>query len=320
MNPFARRRPRHSWAVVLTTLLAACGARRLPPAVDADGAPLAAVDDSSIIARGRYLVNGPAHCPACHTPQGPLTGMDPSHPPPMVGGYSFAVPGGKVRAPNLTSDHETGIGSRSDAELIQALRYGRAPDGGTLLPFMELEGLSDEDLVAVLSYLRSLPAVRSEVQVREVGFFGRLLIGLFVTAKEPEDQPPRRSPPGPSVERGEYLANHVASCAACHTRRTRTGGYKGPRFSGGYRMADEIDSTRELVTPNLTPDPETGHIVQWSEDEFVTRFRAGRLMPGSPMPWSSYAIMTDTDLRSIFRYLVSLPPVRHEVDPDVSAQ
>jgi len=178
---------------------------------------------------------------------------------------------------------------------------------------MELQGLSDEDLVAVLSYLRSLGPVRSEVRVREVGFFGRLLIGLFVTAKEPEDQPERRSPTGPSIERGEYLVNHVASCAACHTRRSRTGGYKGPRFAGGYRIADETDRSLELVTPNLTPDSATGHIVHWTEDDFVARFRAGRLMPGSPMPWASYTLMEDGDLRSIYRYLVSLAPVRNYV-------
>jgi mono/diheme cytochrome c family protein len=189
-----------------------------------------------------------------------------------------------------------------------------------LLPFMELQGLSDEDLVAVLSYLRSLAPVRSEVRVRKINFFARFLMAQFVTANGPRVPPPRRSPTGPSVERGEYLTTHVALCVGCHTRRSRTGGYKGPRLSGGYQMADEVDPSRVLVTPNLTPDSETGPMVRWSEDQFVARFRMGRLIPGSPMPWSSFATMTDADLRSIYRYLMSIPPVRHEVGPVVQRQ
>lgn len=318
-----RRTRRVSWrrgAVASMMLLAACAARRLPTAVGADGEPLTAVDEPAVVARGRYLVTGPAHCQGCHTPKGPLAALDPGDLEPLVGGYVFRVPGGTVRAPNLTSDSETGIGARTDTELVGALRYGRRSDGAPLLPFMELQGLSDEDLVAVLSYLRSLAPVRSEVRVRDVNFFGRLLIWLFIGPKEPSEAPPRQSPTGPTIERGEYLANHVAGCVGCHTRRSRTGGFKGPRFSGGYRMADEIDPSRELVTPNLTPDPESGHVAHWTEDEFVERFRAGRRMPGSPMPWSSYAIMKDADLRAIYRYLMSLPPVHHDVSPVVRSQ
>ena len=320
MNRRPNRMPWRPAAVASLTLLVACAARRLPPAVGANGEPLIAVDEPAVIARGRYLVTGPAHCQGCHTPQGPLAALDPRDPEPLVGGYGFRVPGGTVRAPNLTSDPETGIGARTDAELVGALRYGRRSDGAPLLPFMELQGLSDEDLVAVLSYLRTLAPARSDVRVRDVSFFGRLLIWLFVGPKEPLEPPPRRSPTGPTIERGEYLANHVAGCVGCHTRRSRTGGYKGARFSGGYRMADEIDASRELVTPNLTPDPETGSVARWTEDEFVARFRAGRRMPGSPMPWASYAIMKDADLRAIYRYLMAVPPVRHDVSPVVRSK
>lgn len=283
----------------------------------ANGAPLTAVKDSLVISRGRYLVNGPAHCVACHTPDGPLTPLDPDHPPALIGGYEFGVPGGRVRAPNITPDPETGIGGLTDEDLVRALRYGTRPDGGALMPFMELQGLSDEDLVAVISYLRSLQPVHEEVEVRQINWFGRFLLSLFVDAEGPDSIPPIRSPVGPSLERGRYLTNHVAMCTGCHTRRSRTGGYKGERLSGGFKMPDEIDESRELVTPNLTPDPETGHIVDWTEDRFVASFRGGRHLRGSPMPWSSFALMEDADLRSVYRYLMSLAPVRHDVSPIV---
>ena len=67
------------------------------------------------------------------------------------------------------------------------------------------------------------------------------------------------------------------------------------------------------MTPNLTPDPTTGHIYSWSEDDFVARFRKGRLLPAALMPWGAFGRMTDDDLRAIYRYLRSLPPTVNAV-------
>ncbi len=73
------------------------------------------------------------------------------------------------------------------------------------------------------------------------------------------------------------------------------------------------------VSPNLTPDVATGRISAWTEDAFVTRFRSGPLLGDSPMPWGGFRRMTDVDLRALYRYLRSLPPVRHDVGPTVQA-
>ena len=62
--------------------------------------------------------------------------------------------------------------------------------------------------------------------------------------------------------------------------------------------------------------PRRGDRGQWSEDVFVARFRQGELIAGTPMPWGAYARMTDDDLRSVYRYLRTLPPAIHETgDP-----
>jgi hypothetical protein len=53
-------------------------------------------------------------------------------------------------------------------------------------------------------------------------------------------------------------------------------------------------------------------IGRWDEDVFVSRFRVGETVAGTPMPWGAYARMNDEDLRSVYRYLRSLPPVEHE--------
>jgi hypothetical protein len=49
----------------------------------------------------------------------------------------------------------------------------------------------------------------------------------------------------------------------------------------------------------------------WSEDTFVARFRAGEVVPGTPMPWGAFARFTDDDVRAIYRYLRTLPPSRN---------
>jgi hypothetical protein len=76
------------------------------------------------------------------------------------------------------------------------------------------------------------------------------------------------------------------------------------------------DPTRVYVSANLTPDPATSPIGRWSEDVFVARFRGGERLAGTPMPWGAYARMTDDDLRSVYRYLRTLPPIaRHTGSP-----
>ena len=52
-----------------------------------------------------------------------------------------------------------------------------------------------------------------------------------------------------------------------------------------------------------------------TEDQFVARFRQGRVLPGSPMPWQGFARLTEEDLRAIYRYLKSVPPVKNDVGP-----
>ena len=90
----------------------------------------------------------------------------------------------------------------------------------------------------------------------------------------------------------------------------------GPRFQGNaHADPDMEDQGFEIVSPNLTPDAETGHIAKWSEEDFLTRFKAGVAYKGSPMPWESFARLTEADVRSLYRYLRTLAPVKHEVGP-----
>jgi mono/diheme cytochrome c family protein len=146
-------------------------------------------------------------------------------------------------------------------------------------------------------------------------WLGKALMA-FAIVPETAAEAPRTTSRGPSVERGAYLANHVSSCVVCHTNRV-DGELVGPRFGGGQRMDVAGIDDKVYVTPNLTPDAATSLIGQWDEAVFVARFHMGEQVPGTPMPWGAYAKMTDDDLRSIFRYLRSLPPSPNRTGPAV---
>jgi mono/diheme cytochrome c family protein len=146
---------------------------------------------------------------------------------------------------------------------------------------------------------------------------GMLLVGA-VSLAPPLDPAPAGVPAAdePSVARGEYLAEHVARCVACHSRFDPTTFRPvGPKAGGGDPDGSHgADADMEFVTPNLTSHP-TGMTGKLDEDAFVARFRAGRAFASSIMPWESLATMTDADLRSVYRYLRTLPPVDRDVGP-----
>ena len=283
---------------------------------DAPYPPVVASTDPAILERGRYLVYGPGACAYCHVVREQWKQLARGEMPPLTGAHVFPLPFGRIFSANITPDPDTGIGRRTDGELARILRYGVRADGHVAVPLMEYDGLADEDLVAVISFLRSRPGVRQAVPAHELTLLGRALMAFAIVPFGPA-APPQRAPSGASVARGAYLALKVSACASCHTERNGRGELVGPPFAGGQRMDVAADATKVYVTPNLTPDPATSVIGKWTEDVFVRRFRQGEQVEGSPMPWGAYGRMTDDDLRSVYWYLRSLPPVEHATGPKV---
>lgn len=284
---------------------------------DAPYPQVRATNDPALIARGEYIAHGPGHCINCHTlgSEGPAIAKGAT--PPLAGGNLFDLPFGKIYTPNLTPDQETGIGRRTDAELARVLRYGVHADGRAVLPFMEYHDLSDEDLSALLSFLRAQKPVRRVVPKHELTFIGKAVMAFAIKPIGPKAEPLKFSPPSePTVERGKYLATSVAVCSECHTKRNMLdGSYAQARFSGG--MVFETDSDKIIVSPNLTPS-KYGRITSWTEDQFVGRFGVGMGIPHTHMPWKQFQRMTENDVRAIYRYLKSLEPV--DIDPGPSVQ
>lgn len=278
---------------------------------------LHASKDPDVIARGKYLAFGPAHCASCHTPLSRKTDIDKGVEMPLTGGWEIAIAPGQFRAPNLTPDDETGIGKISDGQIVRSLRYSVNHNNKAMFPFMPFQEMSDDDVVALLSFLRSQAPVKNMIRPTEFSLLGKALI-LFGAFKPmgPVNTPPKSVTMDSTIVYGEYIANKVANCGGCHTERDlKTGKAIGPAFAGGLMLpADEMSDGYTFITPNLTPDAETGIIAQWNEQTFISRFKAGRVYKGSQMPWGSFSKMSEIELKAVYRYLRSLQPVKRKVE------
>ncbi|MEP6918715.1 MAG: c-type cytochrome [Acidobacteriota bacterium] len=276
-----------------------------------------AVQDPAAIARGRYIVYGPGRCADCHSPDAERAALFRGEDVSLTGGPGETTYLGTWTAPNLTPDPATGIGHVSDAQLARMIRYGVNRQGHIGLPFMDsFANLTESDLVAVLSFLRSLAPAPGTPPDQRINLLGKIALAYFIEPYAPVSPPPAELTPAPTAKYGEYLAKTLGGCGACHTARSlKTGEYLSPFFSGGLHFRSRLRPDYMFVSPNLTPDAATGQITRWTEADFIQRFRHGLIFQDSPMPWGGFTRLTDDDLRALYRFLHSLPPVRHDVGP-----
>lgn len=286
---------------------------------DAPYPDVVASRDSAIVDRGHYLVRTVAPCASCHGDPAQSAANAQGVEVPLVGGFEFAIPPGKFYTRNLTPDSATGLGAVSDRAIARALRFGVGHDGRALLPFMEMQGLSDDDLQAVVSYLRTQAPVNHPVPNHQYNTLGKVIRATVMSKPiGPSSTPLAHSPRGASVETGRYLVESVALCWSCHTERSQvTGAFTGPRFGGTKGFIEPTDPAHTWSPPNITSDPETGRLGRLTEDQFVARFRQGRILPGSPMPWQAFSKMNEEDLRAIYQYLKTVPAVKRDNGPPV---
>jgi hypothetical protein len=188
------------------------------------------------------------------------------------------------------------------------------------MPFYDL---GDEDLTAIISYLRASQPVRNPVPAHDWNLLGKAVKAFGMIKPVGDGDVPPAPQPGATAEYGRYLASTVANCRGCHTDRDmKTGEYTGTDYAGQLVMdvVGQDGQTRYLVSPNLTPDPKTGRIAYWTLSTFIARFRKGAAIPDSPMPWGSFTNMTDLELTALFTFLKSLDPVVAELPTPVGLQ
>lgn len=224
-GPSRARAPRPWWrwpALVAAALAALAGSLvaavewRWTRRFDAPYPAIAAGTDPALIDRGAYLVYGPAACAYCHVPREDWDRLDRGERLPLSGRHVFRLPFGELYSSNLTPDGATGIGRQTDGDVARVLRHGVRADGRAAFPLMEFQ-LADDDLTAIVSFLRAQPGVPLAVPEHRLSLFGKALMAFAVTPVQPAEAPPSRSPTGATVARGAYLAHHVS----CSVERLR---------------------------------------------------------------------------------------------------
>ena len=115
------------------------------------------------------------------------------------------------------------------------------------------------------------------------------------------------------LERGRYLVEVLGACGNCHTPKGPQGDLPGKHLAGGFQMNDELGL---WITPNITPDPETG-IGRWTDAEVIRAIREGKRPDGKtlgpPMPFELYRRLSDSDVTAMVAYLRTVAPVRNLV-------
>jgi mono/diheme cytochrome c family protein len=273
----------------------------------AQGTPASAAE----VARGRYIFGATGGC-GCHTvPKGPIN----------AGGRRYDGPFGTVFASNITPDRQTGIGTWTDEQIITAIRLGRRPNGERLLPvhpFTVFNGMAEEDLKAVVAFLRTTPPVNRANQPKKITMplFESVFLPTWLAAFAPKETPPPKAPTS-GTARGEYLVRAVGHCGECHSPRTMTMATDNSRFLAGNPKGPE-----DQAMPNITPDPDTG-IGKWSVDEIADYLGSGNKPDGDVAgglmaevidgTLAGYKDLTQADRVAIAQYLKSIPPIRNKI-------
>jgi hypothetical protein len=244
--------------------------------------------DPVVLARGKHLAEALAGCTSsdCH-------GRD------LGGGKTLAVgPLGKFTGPNISAG---GLGvAYSDPELARLIRHGLKRDGRSVrfMPSHEINWLNDQELTAVISYIRTVPPVQKANGPFEIGLLGKILDRLDMVTIDVArriDHAKVELGPGPTPD-AKYGAFIARQCTGCH----------GNTLSGGPIPGAPPDLP---IPVNLTTDA-TG-LKGWAFDDFKRVMQTGVNKSGKKldpmMPVESYSKLDDTELHALWDYLSTLP-------------
>jgi mono/diheme cytochrome c family protein len=228
---------------------------------------------------------------------------------------------GTAYSQNITKDKTYGIGGWTDGELVYLLRTGIKRDGQYAPPYMaKLPHLADEDMNAVISFLRSddslVAASATPDRPCEPSFLMKFLCSVafkpFKMTEHKIDMPDSNN----AVEFGKYLVFNL-ECFVCHSADFKTDNWGEPEQSKGYMGGGNKPLSREgkvILTQNLTPDNVTG-IGTWTEARFVNALKYGTMENDRALrnPMQPYIYLTDKEAKAIYAYLKTVPPIINKV-------
>ncbi len=214
-----------------------------------------------------------------------LDGCFSCHGQQLTGRVLFTGPlGTRLVAPNLTRM----VRKESDAQLAAAIRYGIRPDGTTLInmPSTRFLASSDQDIAAVIAYLRTLKPLPDATPANRWGLDGRILLAMhFFRESAPSTDGAARGPrltPTESMALARYITH--SQCAACHGK--------------------DLSGDPEVSSPDLRFS-----LKHYSQDAFVRFFATGVGRRGhgtgtmTPLIQRQFRYLTRADVEALFAYL-----------------
>lgn len=278
--------------------------------------------------RGKYLAEHVVGCIDCHSTRdwkkfaGPIVPGTEGKGGGLFAKENIGVPG-TFYAKNITPTY---LKKYSDGELYRLITTGVTKEGKAifpLMPYMAYGKMDPEDVKAVISYIRTLSPKEGSYPEPKYDFPLNIIVRTI-----PHDATPMQRPSlSDTVKYGEYLAT-IAACGDCHTPMEKGKRIPEKYFAGGMEFKNEYGDV--VRSANITQSYETG-IGLWSEETFIGKFKAFRdsAMRNTPvgphefnsaMPWILFSGMKDEDLKAIYRFLQTIPPVENKVEKFTAAK
>lgn len=271
------------------------------------------------VQHGEYLANHVTLCMDCHSTRdwkkfsGPMI--------PGTNGKGGELFDAKLGFPgtfyskNITPAN---LKDWTDGEIFRTITTGVDKFGNALFPVMPYHyygRMDKEDIYDIIAYIRSLPPLQNQTPEHTLDFPMNFILNTIPEKASLTDKPSKSD----TIQYGAYLVN-AAACMECHTQVKKGQVIPELAFSGG-RMFEMPNG--KVYSANITSDKATG-IGGWTAEQFVQRFKAYADPANQPeidakevntiMPWTMFAGMDTSDLRSIYSYLQTTKPINHKVE------
>jgi len=280
----------------------------MPQTVPASALP----DHEPDIANGKtmFVAGG---CAECHAvPDGACHDLDIEDETVLAGGRCLKTDVGTFHVPNISPDDETGIGTWTTLDFVNAMKHGVAPGGVHLypaFPYTSYQRMTFEDLIDLKGYLDTLPAVRSTVPPHALRFPYNIRRGVGLFQRRYVDGKTFAPDPDASdvVNRGAYLVLGPGHCGECHSPRDALGGTIGSQAFAGAKSPEG-----KGTTPNITPSKDG--LGDWTEEDIAYLLETGStpdfdVIGEAMVPvQENMARLTEDDRSAIAAFLKSLPP------------
>jgi len=271
---------------------------------DADPTGVATeLKSASLVERGEYLTRA-ADCEVCHTAENGT---------PFAGGLAFVLPFGTIYSTNITPDVETGIGSYTDANFLDAVRKGIGRGHAKLYPAMPYPSytyMSDADALAIMAYLFTIKPVHAPAPKNTLAFpFNqRSLMSVWSAFFNPDKRFEPNVDRSAEWNRGAYLVEAMGHCGECHTPRNLFFALNNRQKFGGFVQAG-------WRAYNITADRSSG-VGAWSDADLAHYLSMGhadgRGTASGPMGEAvdaSLQYLKPSDITAMVTYLRSVPGI-----------